>query len=105
MHKLYGYAGKLLRLDLTNERVTEEVLEAETARKYIGGAGFGAKYLYEEVPAGVAWSDEANRLVIASGPLGGTRISGSGTFCVVSKGALSNGATSPQAVAFSRATG
>ena len=92
MNKLYGYAGKLLRVDLTNEQITEEKLDEETARKYVGGTGIGAKYLYEEVPAGVEWSDEGNRMIMASGPLGGTTIGGSGTISVVTKGALTNGA-------------
>ena len=66
MNKLYGYAGKLLRVDLTSEQITEETLDEEIARKYVGGTGIGAKYLYDEVPAGVEWSDEANRLIIAT---------------------------------------
>jgi aldehyde:ferredoxin oxidoreductase len=100
MGKLYGYAGKLLRVDLTSEQITEEELDEETARKYIGGTGIGARYLYEEVPAGVEWSDEGNRLIIASGPLGGTRVGGSGTVSVVTKGALTNGAVAAQANGF-----
>ena len=47
-----GYAGKILRVDLTNERITEEVLDEATLRKWVGGVGFGAKYLYEEVSPG-----------------------------------------------------
>lgn len=47
MSELYGYAGKLLRVDLTNEQITDEELDKKTARKYIGGTGLGAKYLYE----------------------------------------------------------
>ncbi len=100
MDQLYGYAGKLLRVDLTNEQITEEKLDEETARKYVGGTGIGAKYLYEEVPAGVEWSDEGNRLIMASGPLGGTTVGGSGTFSVVTKGALTNGAVASQANGF-----
>ncbi|MFC1985033.1 aldehyde ferredoxin oxidoreductase family protein [Chloroflexota bacterium] len=100
MNKLYGYAGKLLRVDLTNEQTVDERLDEETARKYIGGTGLGAKYLYEEVPAGVEWSDEGNRLIIATGPLGGTAVGGSGTFSVVTKGALTNGAVASQANGF-----
>ena len=100
MNKLYGYTGKLLRVDLTNEQITEEKLDEETARKYIGGTGIGAKYLYDEVPAGVEWSDGANRLIMSSGPLGGTRVAGSGTVSVVTKGALTNGAVATQANGF-----
>ncbi|MFC1976857.1 aldehyde ferredoxin oxidoreductase family protein [Chloroflexota bacterium] len=100
MDKLYGYAGKLLRVNLSNEQITEEKLDEETARKYIGGTGIGAKYIYEEVPAGVDWFDEGNRLIMASGPLGGTAIGGSGTVSVVTKGALTNGAVATQANGF-----
>ena len=35
MNKPYGYAGKLLRVDLTNEQITEEKFDEETARKYL----------------------------------------------------------------------
>jgi len=100
MGKLYGYAGKLLRVDLTNEKISEEELEERTARKYVGGTGIAAKYLYEEVPAGVGWSDEGNRLIMASGPLGGTKIGGSGTVCVATKGPLTNGAVATHANGF-----
>jgi len=67
-----GYAGKLLRVDLTSEKLSEERLDDATLRKYVGGAGFGIKYLYEEVPPGIECYDPENRLVFASGPLGGT---------------------------------
>ena len=77
-----GYAGKILRVDLTSERITEEVLDEATLRKWVGGVGFGAKYLYEEVPPGVQWNDPANRIIVASGPLGGTMVGGSGTISI-----------------------
>ncbi|MFH1639701.1 MAG: aldehyde ferredoxin oxidoreductase C-terminal domain-containing protein, partial [Chloroflexota bacterium] len=100
MDKLYGYAGKLLRIDLTNEKVTEEKLDEATLRKWVGGTGLGAKYLWEEVPASVKWSDEGNRIIIASGPLGGTVVSGSGTLSVVTRGTLTGGAVATQANGF-----
>ncbi|MFC2041122.1 aldehyde ferredoxin oxidoreductase family protein [Chloroflexota bacterium] len=100
MSKFFGYAGKLLRVDLTNEQITDEKLDEETVRKYVGGTGIGAKYLYEEVPAGVDWSDEGNRMIMATGPLGGTTIGGSGTFSVVTKGALTGGAVATQSNGF-----
>ncbi|MBI4188527.1 MAG: hypothetical protein HY529_04890 [Chloroflexi bacterium] len=100
MSKLYGYAGRLLRVDLNTEQITDEKLDEETARKYLGGTGIGAKYLYDEVPAGVGWSDEANRLIMTSGPLGGTSVGGSGTVSVVTKGALTDGASATQTNGF-----
>ncbi|MDP2728225.1 MAG: aldehyde ferredoxin oxidoreductase N-terminal domain-containing protein, partial [Dehalococcoidia bacterium] len=100
MSTLYGYAGRLLRIDLTKGQITEELLDEATARKYLGGTGIGAKYLYEEVPPGVNWSDESNRFMIVTGPLGGTPVRGSGSISVVTCGAMTNGATSTQANGF-----
>ena len=100
MAKLYGYAGTFLRVDLTTGKITEEALDEKTARKWVGGTGFGTKILYDEVKAGVQWNDADNRFIIASGPLGGTSIGGSGTVSVVTKGPLSNGAVASQANGF-----
>ena len=95
-----GYAGKILKIDLTNERIEEEVLDDATLRKWVGGVGLGAKYLYEEVPPTAQWDDPENRLIVATGPLGGTRAGGSGTISISAKGPLTNGATTTQANGF-----
>ena len=97
MAEVGGYVGKFLRADLTFERLSEVTFDEETLRKYLGGTGIGAKILYDEVPPASCWSDPENRIIIVSGPLGGTVIPGSGTISVVTKGALTNGATSSQA--------
>ena len=75
-----GYMGRLLRVDLTDGTVRDEPLEPEMAEKYLGGTGFGVEYLYREVPPGVQWDDPGNRIIMASGPMGGTPVAGSGTF-------------------------
>lgn len=98
--QIYGYAGKVLRADLTKGENASELLDEETLRKYVGGATLGINFLYDEVPPGVDWSDPRNRLFIGSGPLGGTRVGGSGTIAVVTKGALTNGIASSQANGF-----
>jgi len=48
------------------------------AEKYLGGTGVGVEYLYREVPPGVQWDDPENRIIMASGPMGGTPVAGSG---------------------------
>ena len=95
-----GYTGKILRVDLSRDRISSETTDEPTMRKYIGGAGMGAKVLYDEVPPGVGWDDPQNRVIIASGPLGGTSVPGSGTFTVVTKGCLTEGAAASQANGF-----
>ena len=98
--RLDGYLGQILRVDLTKGSINPEVLDEATLRNYVGGVGLGIKYLYDEVPPGTKWSAPENRLFFGSGPLGGTRIGGSGTTTVVTKGALTNGAASTQANGF-----
>lgn len=65
-----GY-GKILRIDLRSGEHKEEEISEEFARKWIGGRGFGAKILYDEV-RGHAPLSEGNKVVIATGPLAGT---------------------------------
>lgn len=98
--QIYGYAGQLLRVDLTEGKVTPQPLDEATLRSYLGGTGLGAKILYEEVPPSVQWDDPQNRMVFASGPLGGTKVPGSGTYSVVTLGAINNGACTSQANGF-----
>src|SRR4030043_1680271 len=97
MAQLNGYMGKILRVDLTKGEIKEEELPDAILKKYVGGTGIGARYLYDEVPPGVEWNHPANRLIFFSGPLGATRISGTGPFSVVTKGPMTNGAGSSQA--------
>lgn len=95
--QILGYMGKLLRVDLSARRSSSESLAEDLLKKYIGGAALGIKYVYDEVHPGTQWSDPENRIFLGTGPLGGTRIAGSGGICGVTVGALTNGMTSTQA--------
>jgi aldehyde:ferredoxin oxidoreductase len=95
--ELSGYTGRMLRVDLSNSWTTIEDLAPSFIEKWVGGVGFGAKVLYEEVPPGVEWSDPTNRLVWTSGPLAGSGVYGAGTFNVAAKGPLTNLAGCSQA--------
>lgn len=97
---LNGYAGTVLRVDLSQGRISIEPLDEAFARKWVGGLGLGVKYLYDEVQPDVSYDSPENKVIIASGPLGGTTVSGSGTFCVVTKGAMTGGVASSQANGF-----
>lgn len=92
--KIKGYAGKFLRVDISEGKLSDEVFDEATLRKYLGGTGIGSKILYEEVPPDADWSDPVNRVIIGSGPLGGTAVGGSGTISIVTKGAMTGGSTS-----------
>ena len=92
-----GYLGKILRIDLSNRKSSIEDLKQAFIEKWVGGVGFGARYLYEEVPTGVGWSHPENRLIWTSGPLAGSGVYGAGTFNVASKGPMTSMAGCSQA--------
>ncbi|MFB0507372.1 MAG: aldehyde ferredoxin oxidoreductase N-terminal domain-containing protein, partial [Thermodesulfobacteriota bacterium] len=92
-----GYAGKILRVDLSKGETSIMELDRPSIEKWIGGVGFGAKFLYEEMPAGTEWSSPDNRIIWTSGPLAGSGVYGAGTFNVTSKGPLTNLAGCSQA--------
>jgi aldehyde:ferredoxin oxidoreductase len=100
MKTINPYSMKILRVDLSKSRIETEEIGHETVRKFVGGTGLGAKYLYEEVPPGVEWSDPENRMMWFTGPLAGTRVAGSGTFSVISKGPMTHMAGASQANGF-----
>lgn len=92
-----SFAGTLLRVHLSEGKISKEIIDENTLRKYLGGTGIGIFYLYKEVLPAVQWNNPENRIILASGPLGGTKVGGSGTISIVTKGCLTNGATSVQA--------
>jgi aldehyde:ferredoxin oxidoreductase len=85
-----GYAGKILRIDLTNQSTKEEAVSEELARNYLGGAGFAIKYLYDELKPGTPALDKANKLFFAVGPLTATGAPCSSRMAVVAKSPLTN---------------
>ncbi|MBW1935128.1 MAG: aldehyde ferredoxin oxidoreductase family protein [Deltaproteobacteria bacterium] len=83
-----GYTGKILRVNLTDQTAKEEQLPVDTARDFIGGAGFGIKYLYDEVPAGTDPLGPDNKLIFAPGPFSGTTIPCASRMAVTGKSPL-----------------
>ena len=71
----YGYAGDILRIDLTEGRVSKTPT-SEYARDFLGGRGINAKLMFEESKAGVSAFDPDNPVIIGAGPLVGTGIIG-----------------------------
>jgi aldehyde:ferredoxin oxidoreductase len=95
-----GYAGKLCRVNLSTGKTWAEPWSPQEMREYLGGVGLGAKILYDEVGPKVHWDHPDNRLILATGPLAGLPVWGTGGLTVVTRGALTDGATSTQANGF-----
>jgi len=97
---IYGYVGKILRVNLSDRKSDVEALPEKVYEKYLGGVSLGAKLLLEEVQPGTNWFSPENRMILTTGPLSGTRVSGSGTFCALSKGPMTEMGGATQANGF-----
>ena len=96
----FAYAGKLLRVNLSTGKIWNQPWGQDEMRECLGGIGLGARILYDEVGPKVHWDHPDNRLILATGPLAGLPVWGTGGLTVVTRGALTNGATSTQANGF-----
>lgn len=83
-----GYNGKILRVNLSTKSITPEKLSADICRKYIGGAGFIAHYLYKELKPGIDALSPDNMLIFALGPVTGLVLPGASRNCVGAKSPL-----------------
>ncbi|MDD1777508.1 MAG: aldehyde ferredoxin oxidoreductase family protein [Candidatus Helarchaeota archaeon] len=87
-----GYMGKdgarIARINLSDGSIKEFEMNEEFCRAYIGGSGFGVRFLYDEVPADTDPLSEANKIYFFTGPLVGTPAPSSGRFMVISKSPL-----------------
>ncbi len=72
MGKLFGYAGRVLRIDLSDREAEAQPLERSLAASFLGGRGFNSKRLFDEVKEGTDPLGPENRVFLATGPLVGT---------------------------------
>ena len=69
--KPHGYAGRILRVDLTEGKITEEPT-MRYGESYVGGRGVNARVLFDELSPSVKPLDPENMLLFGVGPLVGT---------------------------------
>lgn len=88
MPEHFGYAGRILRIDLVRNRVRAIPTEKGLIKGFVGGRGFNSKTLYEEVPKDVDPLSPRNKLMFATGPLVGTSFPLGSRFNVSAKSPL-----------------
>lgn len=77
MAEQYGYAGKILQVDLSSGSITT-IPTAEYANRFVGGRGLAAKLYWVLVPPTAKALDPENALIFVTGPTAGfTGIAGS----------------------------
>ncbi|MEM2908509.1 MAG: aldehyde ferredoxin oxidoreductase family protein [Candidatus Hadarchaeales archaeon] len=82
--------GQILRVDLTKRKVLVERLPKELALNYLGGTGFAARILFDELEPGMDALDPENRLIFGTGPLTGTLWPTAGRWAVYAKSPLTD---------------
>ncbi|OYT40795.1 MAG: aldehyde ferredoxin oxidoreductase [Desulfurococcales archaeon ex4484_58] len=88
---MHGWWGKLLRINLTHNKISVNNIEPDTLVRFIGGRGLAVKILWDELAPGVDPLSPYNKLVIAGGPLSGLPVPSSGKLVVASKSPLTLG--------------
>jgi len=86
---MYGYTGKILRINLGENTIKTEDLDLKTAQKFIGGRGLGTRMLIDEIDPNVEPLEPDNKLIFVTGPLTGTNTPTGGRYMVVTKSPLS----------------
>jgi aldehyde:ferredoxin oxidoreductase len=73
-----GYAGTVLRVNLSERKVTKQPYPSLVAERFLGGRGLGIYTLYTEVPKGADPLGPENKLIASTGPLSGLYVPGAG---------------------------
>lgn len=80
-----GYSDKTLYLNLSINQIKIKDVPLEMKEKFIGGKGYGLRYLWDATTPETKWNDPENEIIISGGPVCGiTQYSGTGKSLVVS---------------------
>ncbi len=83
-----GFNGKMLRVNLSSDTVEEEETSREMTNSLLGGKGYCAGTLFQEMKRGVDPLGEENKIMFMTGPLTGTRAPTGNRFCICTKSPL-----------------
>jgi aldehyde:ferredoxin oxidoreductase len=88
---LFGWTGVFLRINLSKNKAVAESYDASLALNFIGGRGFAAKILWDQLKPGTDPLSPENKLIFAAGPLTGLGLPNSGKLVVAAKSPLTGG--------------
>ena len=85
-----GYAGKILRVNLSNGKTSRKPLNLSLAKSLIGCLGIASKLMLEELSPEVEPFDPRNKLILATGPLTGSTAPAANKSIMISRSPLTN---------------
>lgn len=89
---MYGYAGRILRVNLSDGSIETSVLPETLIENYLGGKGFGRYLLSEETKPGIDPLGPDNKLIFTVGPAAGTILPTATRFMVTARSPLTGAA-------------
>ena len=92
---MFGWQGKILRIDLSRGTWRTEALPAYLMQEYIGGRGMSDRILFDEIDPRIDALSPENKLIFSTGPLTGSGAPSASRFMVSAKSPLSNCVSSP----------
>ncbi len=84
---------RVVRVDLSTEKIVEEVYKEDLVRKFLGGRGLASYLALKEIPKGVDPYSPSNKLYIFAGPLSGLATLATSRITVVTKSPLTGSLT------------
>lgn len=87
---LCGYFGKQLRISLDTQETRVEEIDSAVLKKYLGGVGYGARVLYDEIKKGIDPLSADNKIIFATSPLTANNIPGGGSTMLCFKSPLTH---------------
>ena len=92
---MFGWQGKILRIDLSRGTWRTEALPTYLMQEYIGGRGMSDRILFDEIDPRIDALSPENKLIFSTGPLTGSGAPSASRFMVSAKSPLSNCVSSP----------
>lgn len=86
--RIKGYMGKQLRISLNDKSYKTEKINTQVLKDYLGGVGYAAKILFEELDKGIDPLSPDNKIIFATGPLTSYKVPGGGSIEVCFKSPL-----------------
>ncbi|MFC2004939.1 aldehyde ferredoxin oxidoreductase family protein, partial [Chloroflexota bacterium] len=87
-YRMAVYSGRLLKINLSSGEIATEPVPEQVAVDFVGGRGYGIRYLYEELAPNVDPLSEDNKLILLNGPMAGTSAQAVSRWMVYTKSPL-----------------
>ena len=87
---MFAYTGRILHIDLTNQKTRVERVGEDFLKRYVGGVCLAARLAYDNIPKGADPLGPENALCFATSAFAGTIVPVGNKYSVAAKSPLTN---------------